>query len=175
MAATLTPAHELPLHELPDRLFRQRAPEALRAAVSNSEFDCRYLAKLIADVQCGEAWKRLAPTWDVFCRDFCASSPEFIDAMFDGAELLGFERPISAADAVKAGREAGKKQREIADDIGISQQRVSQLTNDTLVKMVNPGKQVRLNNDPAKAAQTIIKARGLAYARKLAAAITEID
>jgi len=68
-------------------------------------------------------------------------------------------------------RTEGQKQTVIGEKVGLTQGRVSQIINDTLIKTINPSPQVRLSKDTARVATAIVKARGADYASALAAAI----
>jgi hypothetical protein len=142
--------------------------------VSNSEFDCRYLADLVSQVQVHDSWKKLSRTWEEFCIDQCGRPAEFIDAILAGARVLGFDKPLPSDKALRAAQllAQGKSQTEAGRELGISQQRVSQLTSGT--SKSGWGNRVSLHPDPARAAQTILKARGAEYAAALAGRLSEL-
>jgi hypothetical protein len=88
--------------------------------------------------------------------------------LLDGDEAVPLEKAAALGIRARALREQGKSLRAIAKELGKSHQTVRDaLTPDTRKR----GKPVRLHPDPHRAAGTVIAARGLPYARDLAAAI----
>ena len=148
-------------------------PNQLQGPLDRAKEDCRWFAALAKKSQLDELWRKLAPTWEDFCATNLGCSAEFVDAVIAGVQALGEDMPVPLERAARVGRmiAEGKNQTEIGEIEGISQQRVSQITNGTLVKRINESPRIRLNLDTDYVAQTIIDRRGPGYAGDLAKAI----
>ena len=90
-------ASEVEPSELPRKL------KTLREYVFDSvEYDCRNLAEKIHEWRDGELYRHFNPTWEEFVSTNFKQTPEWVDHVIEGLNLLDKSKPIKAADAVTA-------------------------------------------------------------------------
>lgn len=135
--------------------------------------DCRALVFFVEDAAENE-WLGYSDR-DAYLREGLGLDPELVTWAVDGLRRLDGEQAITFDAAVVMGvkarelRAEGKSLREIGKELGVSHETVRR----TVTGPVTDSRtdRVRLHPDPARAARTIVTARGLAYARELASAI----
>lgn len=134
--------------------------------------DCRALVFYIEDAAKND-WLGFGDR-DAYVREGLGLDPELVTWAVDGLRRLDGDKAVTFDAAVVMGVKArelrgqGKSLRAIGKALGVSHQTVRDtLTPDTRKR----GQQVRLHPDPVRAAGTVITARGLTYAKDLAAAI----
>ena len=137
--------------------------------------DCRALVFYIEDAARND-WLGFADR-ETYIREGLGLDPELADWAVDGLRRLDGDEAVTFNAAVAIGVKAremsknGIKQKQIAEELGVSQPRISKIITGSRYKDKRQRYRVELHLEPARAASTIITARGLSYARDLAAAI----
>ena len=140
---------EVNASELPKRL--KTLQEYLLDAVEN---DCRLFASRISDWKENAIYKHFNPTWESFVNEHIKQPLEWIDHIIEGVTILDQSKPIKAKEAVAAAQAKGRPdgsrtgpkpatlalgerivtledegltQKEISQEVNVSQGRVSQV------------------------------------------------
>jgi len=135
--------------------------------------DCRALVFYIEDAARND-WLGFADR-ETYIREGLGLDPELADWAVDGLRRLDGDKAVTFNAAIVMGvkarqlRAQGNTFEKVGDAIGVSRQRAHQIVKGSLDNRKRH--RVELQKNPAKAASTIITARGLTYARDLAAAI----
>lgn len=135
--------------------------------------DCRALMFFIEDASHHD-WLGYGDR-ERYIREGLDLDPSMVDWAVEGLRLLDGDEAVPLEKAAALGirarqlREQGKSLREIGRELGVSHETVRNRVKGPLTDTRTD--RVRLHPDPHRAAGTVIAARGLPYARELAAAI----
>ena len=101
---TVTPEVMAPLEDLSAEALIVRVAQVGRSCVTSLAVNSRYLSSFCDRLQSDDLWKKVAPTWDGFCRKAFGHPGYYVDMIRAGVALLdkGDDSPIPLEDATKA-------------------------------------------------------------------------
>ena len=109
MAEVLMWKSTMPLDDFNGSDLTDQAIKRLWMPSKTIEKDCRVFCSQLRDwLMVGKEgiphWRRLAKTWEGFCRDYIQKPPEFIDALMIGYESLDKNSAIPARVALETAK-----------------------------------------------------------------------